>query len=146
MFSDREMAIWVLGVQPDPAVDQFFVISLPSSHKISSHATRAVYCAIEMITYNKKENTIEWLMAQSSDAGGSIPRWVQDKSVTASVAADVPSFITWAREETKKKKAAGVVSEKEVEEKALEEAVFRAEAAKAENFVTTSSNLQAAGM
>lgn len=96
------MAIWILSIQPDPEVPQFFVISLPSSHEVSSDVTRAVYCAIEVITYKEEEGHVEWLMAQTSDARGSIPRWIQDKSVTASVASDVPSFIEWAIKEVEK--------------------------------------------
>lgn len=97
MFSDREMAIWILTVQPAPEVKQFFVISLPSSHEVSPSVTRAEYCSIEVITYIEAESHVEWLMAQTSDAKGNIPRWIQDRSVTASVAADVPSFIEWAK-------------------------------------------------
>lgn len=98
MFSDREMAVWILAIQPDPDVKQFLVISLPSSHAVSPNVTRAKYCAIEVITYIETESHVEWLMAQTSDAKGNIPRWIQDRSVTASVAADVPSFVEWAKQ------------------------------------------------
>lgn len=90
------MAVWILCIQPDPSVSQFFVVSLPSTHQVSEDVTRAVYCAVEAVTFNAAENRVDWVMAQTSDARGSIPRWIQDKSVTASVAADVPSFISWA--------------------------------------------------
>lgn len=104
LFSDREMAIWVLAIQPDPTIEQFLVISLPATHPVSSHVTRAVYCAIEVVTYKEEENHVEWIMAQTSDARGSIPRWIQDRSVTATVASDVPSFITWANSQIKNRK------------------------------------------
>ncbi|CDO53990.1 hypothetical protein DV495_001428 [Geotrichum candidum] len=97
LFSDREMAVWVLAVQPDPEIKQFIIISVPSSHAVSPHVTRAEYLAIEVVTYIEEEGHVEWIMAQTSDAKGNIPRWIQDKSVTASVVADVPSFIDWAK-------------------------------------------------
>ena len=91
------MAVWVLAVQPDPEIKQFIIISVPSSHAVSPHVTRAEYLAIEVVTYIEEEGHVEWIMAQTSDAKGNIPRWIQDKSVTASVVADVPSFIDWAK-------------------------------------------------
>lgn len=121
------MAVWVLAVQPDPQVKQFFVISLPSAHTVSTHLTRAVYCAIEVVTFKEEEGHVEWLMAQTSDARGSIPRWIQDKSVTASVAADVPSFIGWASQQIEERK------QKKREEKNEEESAVDATAEKAGN-------------
>lgn len=101
MFTDREMAVWILTIQPDPEVKQFFVISLPASHAVEPHVTRAEYCAIEMVTYIEAESQVEWIMAQTSDARGNIPRWIQERSVTASVVGDVPCFIKWAKENLK---------------------------------------------
>lgn len=92
------MAIWILTVQPDPEVKQFFVISLPASHAVSSTVTRAEYCSIEVLTYNESESHVEWIVAQTSDAKGNIPRWIQDRSVTATVVSDVPHFVEWAKE------------------------------------------------
>ncbi|CAN6646098.1 hypothetical protein TRVA0_021S01640 [Trichomonascus vanleenenianus] len=98
MFSDREMTVWITCVQPDPEVEQFVVISLPSTEEIHDKSvTQAHYCSIEVITYNAEEQCVEWLMAQTSDARGNIPRWIQDRSVTHSVVEDVPSFIEWAK-------------------------------------------------
>lgn len=101
MFTDREMAVWILAVQPDPEIKQFLVISLPSTHGVAPDVTRAEYCAIEMVTYIEAEGHVEWIMAQCSDAKGNIPRWIQERSVTSSVVADVPCFVKWAKENLK---------------------------------------------
>jgi hypothetical protein len=101
-FSDREMTIWLHAVQPDPEVKQFIVISLPADRTVSEHVARAYYCSIELVTYNEQEECVDWLMAQTSDACGNIPRWLQDRSVTSSVVADVPHFIAWAKEHLEK--------------------------------------------
>ncbi|KAA8914920.1 hypothetical protein TRICI_002803 [Trichomonascus ciferrii] len=98
LFSDREMTVWIAAVQPDPEVKQFVVISLPSDRPIVEDVTRAYYCSIEVVTYLEDEGCVEWLMAQASDACGNIPRWIQDRSVTASVVDDVPHFISWAKQ------------------------------------------------
>lgn len=97
-FSDREMAVWILPVAPDPEKKQFVVVSLPSNRPVASDVTQAIYCSLEVVTLLEDGKTVEWLMAQTSDASGSIPRWIQDKSVTASVVEDVPSFVDWARD------------------------------------------------
>lgn len=98
MFSDREMAVFVLAIQPDPSINEFFVISLPSAHEVGQHVTRGEYLAIERVT-EKEDGSVEWTMAQTSDSGGSIPRWIQERAVTGSVVADVPSFINWVKKQ-----------------------------------------------
>lgn len=126
------MAVWVLAVQPDPAVKQFLVISLPAVHAVSPAVTRAVYCAIEVVTYKEEEGHVEWVMAQTSDARGSIPRWIQDKSVTASVASDVPCFIAWASKqvEAARQSDANTTSDKQA---VIDAAVEKAASADAQN-------------
>lgn len=114
---------WQFSLTPGKTI---FVISLPSAHTVSTHLTRAVYCAIEVVTFKEEEGHVEWLMAQTSDARGSIPRWIQDKSVTASVAADVPSFIGWASQQIEERK-------QKREEKNEEESAVDATAEKAGN-------------
>ncbi|ANB15563.1 hypothetical protein AWJ20_3191 [Sugiyamaella lignohabitans] len=100
-FSDREMTVWLLAIQPNEDVKEFLVISLPSNRPVtdSEHVTQAYYCSIEHVKYNEQEQQVEWLMAQTSDAKGNIPRWIQNKSVTSSVVEDVPHFISWAKKQ-----------------------------------------------
>lgn len=97
LFSDREMTVFITAVQPDPEVKQFLIISLPSDRTVDPEVTRAYYCSIELVTYLEDEDCVEWIAAQTSDACGNIPRWVQNRSVTASVVEDVPHFIEWAK-------------------------------------------------
>lgn len=98
-FSDREMTVWILAIQPDENKKQFVVISIPSDRPVTDHesVTRAYYCSIEVVTYLEDQQCVEWKMAQTSDAKGNIPRWIQDSSVTASVIEDVPHFIAWIK-------------------------------------------------
>lgn len=96
-FDDREMTVWIAAIEPDAEKKQFVVVSLPSDRDISPGVTEAEYCSVEVVT--QTDDGVEWIMAQASDAKGNIPRWIQDRSVTASVVEDVPSFIKWAKEQ-----------------------------------------------
>ncbi|KAJ5677366.1 uncharacterized protein N7477_002999 [Penicillium maclennaniae] len=72
--------------------------------KITSSAPRravfASYASVERVSLLPTEpNSIEWTMATTSDAGGSIPQWVQRNwtlgGVPRAVVADVGLFIGW---------------------------------------------------
>lgn len=41
------------------------------------------------------DNKVQWSMATSSDAGGSIPRFITNGALPKSIAEDVPSFLKW---------------------------------------------------
>lgn len=80
--------------------------STPSSlqQKIASSAPRrtifANYASVERVSLLPAEpRSIEWTMATTSDAGGSIPQWVQRNwtlgGVPRAVVADVGLFIGW---------------------------------------------------
>jgi hypothetical protein len=80
--------------------------STPSGihQKITSSAPRrtvfANYASVERVALLPTEpQTIEWTMATTSDAGGSIPQWVQRNwtlgGVPRAVVADVGLFIGW---------------------------------------------------
>jgi hypothetical protein len=91
-LTDREMAIWIFAEQID---DQIVVVSLPSYVHKDKKLVKGVYCSIEVVT--KLEQGVEWFMATTSDAGGILPRWVQNMSVMGAIVEDVPQFITWAK-------------------------------------------------
>ncbi|KAJ5127424.1 hypothetical protein N7448_008203 [Penicillium atrosanguineum] len=80
--------------------------STPSEihQKITSSAPRraifANYASVERVSILPTEpNSIEWTMATTSDAGGSIPQWVQRNwtlgGVPRAVVADVGLFVGW---------------------------------------------------
>lgn len=96
-FDDREMTVWICAIQPDENKNQFVIISLPADQPVSPGVTQGYYCSLEVVTYDEENECVEWLMAQASDAGGNIPRWIQNNSVTASVVDDVPHFIKWVK-------------------------------------------------
>jgi hypothetical protein len=99
LFSDREMAIWVGCFEPDPSKKQFLVVTLPSTTPTDHSFTRAIYCSLELVTYDDETNSVHWLMAQTSDSRGNIPRWIQDSSVSGMVVQDVPSFVNWVKKQ-----------------------------------------------
>ncbi|EXJ79116.1 hypothetical protein A1O3_08617 [Capronia epimyces CBS 606.96] len=64
-----------------------------------------VYAAVETVRRRRRrdkaeretEAEIEWVMATTSDAKGSLPLWVQKLSVPGAVAKDVGYFLKWIR-------------------------------------------------
>lgn len=98
LFSDREMAIYISCFEPEAVKKQFLVVTLPSAAATDPNFQRAIYCSLELVTYDESTQSVQWLVAQTSDSRGSIPRWIQEQSVAGMVAQDVPSFIKWAKE------------------------------------------------
>jgi hypothetical protein len=74
--------------------------TLPSSKLVSGELNRGKivlgkYAAIERVT-RLPDGRIEWLTGTESDAGGNLPRWLQEKSVPGQILKDVGLFIGWA--------------------------------------------------
>jgi hypothetical protein len=55
---------------------------------------RGKYVSVELVQ-ERPDGSVEWRMGTSSDAGGSIPRFVTNATLPRSVAEDVPSFVRW---------------------------------------------------
>lgn len=94
-FRDREFVVWVLTHQPDPDVEEFFVISLPTTALSDSGIVRGEYCSIEQVT--RVNGVTEWLGVMTSDAKGSIPLWLQNLFIVGSFVTDVPNYIEYAK-------------------------------------------------
>lgn len=92
-LSARDMAIWLTAQETVPE-KQFLVLSLP--RRIPVDATKGIYVSIELVEL-LDNGTIKWTMAQTSDAGGWLPKWAQRKAIAAEIAKDVPTFLTWLR-------------------------------------------------
>ncbi|KAK9451011.1 uncharacterized protein V1518DRAFT_412320 [Limtongia smithiae] len=92
----RELPTWVLATQPDPHVNEFFVISVPAKQPAKPEYVQGGYSSVEFVS-ELPDGSVQWTVALVSDGGGSIPKWIQDFSVPAIIAEDVPSFINWAK-------------------------------------------------
>ena len=55
---------------------------------------RGKYVSVELVT-ELEDGSVDWRMATSSDAGGSIPRFITNSTLPKSIAEDVPSFLSW---------------------------------------------------
>ncbi|KAI9674518.1 MAG: hypothetical protein M1817_001856 [Caeruleum heppii] len=64
-----------------------------------------VYTSVEHVSINQDDN-IQWVMATSSDAGGLLPRFVQDMGAPKMIARDVPYFLDWTSSRRKHAEAA----------------------------------------
>lgn len=76
-------------------------VSLPFDHpgcpeKKGSEKSRVRgrYVSVELVQ-ELNDDSIEWRMATSSDAGGNIPRFVTNGALPKSISEDVPSFLKW---------------------------------------------------
>ncbi|KAK9480439.1 hypothetical protein V1514DRAFT_169958 [Lipomyces japonicus] len=95
-LSVREMPEWVLAVEPDPTIREFFVISVPADYPISKNSVKGRYTSIEYVR-ELPDGKVEWTMAQTSDAGGWIPKWILNMNIEGTISEDVPHFIDWAK-------------------------------------------------
>lgn len=92
-LSPRDMAIWLTAqeIVPDK---QFLILSLP--RKMPVDATKGFYVSVELVE-QLDDGTVKWTMAQTSNAGGWIPKWAQRRAIAGEIAKDVPSFLNWLR-------------------------------------------------
>lgn len=96
-FKNREFVVWVLTLQPDPEIEEFYVVSLPSTAPSDSGVVRGEYCSIERV---KRENGItEWVAVLTSDAKGGIPLWIQHRGIIPSLVTDVANYIEYAKKQ-----------------------------------------------
>jgi len=82
----------------------FMVVSLPAKGEVEQGRVRGAYVAVEIITEvfldeTKTKKGLEVIMACSSDAGGSIPRWVQNMAFPGQTLSDVEKFFEWTRKQ-----------------------------------------------
>ncbi|CCH45866.1 3-phytase A [Wickerhamomyces ciferrii] len=77
-----------------------YVISLVADDSSCEPNVRGVYSSIERIEL-KEDGKWEWIMCTTSDAGGSVPKWLQNSMISKSVAIDVPGFLNWFNEKEK---------------------------------------------
>ncbi|BEJ17557.1 hypothetical protein CspHIS471_0609580 [Cutaneotrichosporon sp. HIS471] len=80
----------------------FMNISLPFKHPDCPEKqgpekarVRGKYVSVERVRETEDGKRTEWRMATSSDAGGSIPRFVTNSALPKNIAEDVPSFLRW---------------------------------------------------
>ncbi|KAJ9095240.1 hypothetical protein QFC21_005606 [Naganishia friedmannii] len=80
----------------------FMNISVPFDHPLclskqvnEKNRVRGRYISVECVREIEVGDKVEWLMATSSDAGGSIPQFLTDWSLAGKVTEDVPSFVEY---------------------------------------------------
>ena len=44
----------------------------------------------------------QWMMSTQTEAGGLIPRWMQELAMPSQIKADVPAFLRWAQAQAKR--------------------------------------------
>lgn len=103
-LNTREFNEYIYVLKPrcldesQPHIETSFVVSLVADIPLRNAAhTHGVYTSIERLQFNKETLELEWMMSTSSDAGGNVPRWLQNATVAKSVANDVPFFFKWLR-------------------------------------------------
>lgn len=69
---------------------------MPEKQGSEKSRVRGRYVSVELVRETDGGRAVEWRMATSSDAGGNIPRFVTNGSLSKSIAEDVPSFLKWA--------------------------------------------------
>lgn len=87
---------------PPGTYRSFLVISMPISHAATPNYVRGYYASVEGVRedwtiFRPGEVGVQWMLTTQAEAGGSIPRWLQELSMPSQIAADVPAFLEWAK-------------------------------------------------
>jgi hypothetical protein len=83
---------------------EFLVVSIPlndfekspyAEYAKDKSLVVAAYTSVERIRVLPTSGEVEWIMATASDAGGVLPRWIQNLAVPSAIAKDVQMFLSW---------------------------------------------------
>lgn len=91
---------------------EFIVVQIPVSpeglpnakYHNAAKITPGMYVSVERGELLEEGKKVKWQMATASDAGGSLPMWMQKMGVPGAVVKDVGLFIGWCDEKRKGKK------------------------------------------
>ncbi|KAK7207919.1 hypothetical protein BZA70DRAFT_272505 [Myxozyma melibiosi] len=98
-FAERDIATWLYTYTPEDREDEFTVIALPADYELQDEAnTRGVYSFVHKVR-KLDDDKIEWLMAQTSDMRGNLPRWVQNYSIPGVLLGDIPVILKWMEDQ-----------------------------------------------
>lgn len=87
---NRDMAIWITGRELE-AGESFILVTVPRA--VATTHSKAHYRSVEKV--ERHGSGVKWTMAQTSDAGGFIPKFIQRMAINNAIAQDVPQFLKW---------------------------------------------------
>ncbi|KAK9488890.1 hypothetical protein V1527DRAFT_516722 [Lipomyces starkeyi] len=94
-FAERDIATWLLTHIPADNENEFIIVALPADIPLPEDATtRAVYAFFHRVR-KTEDNEVEWIVGQTSDMKGNLPRFVQNMSIAGILVNDVQSFLGW---------------------------------------------------
>ncbi|CUS21987.1 LAQU0S04e05578g1_1 [Lachancea quebecensis] len=98
-LTTREFNEWVYVLEPtrDAQRERSFVVSVVADaplHDSVAH-TPAVYASVEQLDYDYESQKLIWTMATTSDAGGNVPKWIQNTMIAKAVSKDVGYCFEW---------------------------------------------------
>ncbi|KAK9255221.1 hypothetical protein V1507DRAFT_53126 [Lipomyces tetrasporus] len=97
-FADRDIAEWLLTHIPEDNEHEFIIVAVPADIPLPEDAiTRGVYSFFHRVR-KTENNDVEWIIGQTSDMKGNLPRWVQNMSIAGILVNDVQSFVDWMDE------------------------------------------------
>lgn len=98
-LSIRDFNEWVYPIEPftdsTTGIETSMVVSLNADipmkqSSVEKNHTPAYYTSVERLCYDYTTEELEWLMCTTSDAGGNVPKWIQNATIANTVAKDVP--------------------------------------------------------
>ncbi|CDH08627.1 uncharacterized protein ZBAI_00409 [Zygosaccharomyces bailii ISA1307] len=102
-LAPREFNEWVYPMQPfinEQGNEVSLVVTLVADADIKQESKdkghiHAWYVSVERLEYDFKKQEFTWLMCTSNEAGGNIPKWLQNATIAKTVANDVPNFFDY---------------------------------------------------
>ncbi|CDO92454.1 unnamed protein product [Kluyveromyces dobzhanskii CBS 2104] len=100
-LTTREFNEWVCPLAPvvcqEQGLETSLVVSLVADEQIRDpvNHTRAHYASVEQLKYDRTSHVLEWTMCTTSDAGGNVPKWIQNATIARTVVKDVPYLLNW---------------------------------------------------
>ncbi|SCW01290.1 LAFE_0D09318g1_1 [Lachancea fermentati] len=103
-MATREFNEWVYPVEPYTATsgrERCMVVSLVADAPLRDphKHTHGIYASVELLEYDYATSTLYWTMCTTSDAGGNVPKWIQNATIAKTVSKDVSFFLSWLGEQ-----------------------------------------------
>ncbi|KAK9240576.1 hypothetical protein V1525DRAFT_209647 [Lipomyces kononenkoae] len=94
-FAGRDIAAWLFKHIPTDNENEFIIVALPADIPLPEDATTRAFYSFFHRVRKTENNEVEWIMGQTSDMQGNLPRWLQSMSVAGILVNDVPTFVKW---------------------------------------------------
>ncbi|EDO18305.1 hypothetical protein Kpol_1039p56 [Vanderwaltozyma polyspora DSM 70294] len=110
-LATREFNEWVYPIEPykskSSKLETSMIVCLVANRPlkestIHENHTKAYYASVEKLEYDYEKEELIWTMCTTSDAGGNVPKFLQNATIAKTVAKDIPYLFDYILKKSEK--------------------------------------------